>query len=198
LFDFTKTFDFIGRAFVRALSLNVRQQQGIDGNGYSFIAPSTGKSRRAKRTGTKFLKGIRTKRVKDFDESYEVTKSVFSRGLVVSLKRLFVTGEFAASGFNYSPDKNGVDVFVPESFHKGGATMADIVRYNSRGQSRLNKNIKAPPLVFPNNAGEVALIRDSTTGGSVLERGQKMLKDEIVKQMKEQGILVAKRELHIG
>ena len=187
MFDFTKTFDFIGKAFVRALALNVRQQRGIDGQGYSHVKPATAKKR-----------GIKMFRNKSETINPRTGRAKTFTAPGMSLKRLFVTGEFSSGGFRHTPEKDGVDVFVPESDHKGNITMANIMRYNSRGQARVNPYIVTPPLVFPNTAGEVALIRDANSGASILERGQKMLKDEIVRQMREQGILVAKKELHIG
>lgn len=187
MFDFTKTFEFMGKMFVRALKLGIRQQTGIDGTGYSPAAPSTARGR-----------GIKTFRNKSESKNAKTgkPKTFGARGL--SLKRLFVTGEFSSGAFNYIADKGSLTVFAPETMHRGGATMADIVRYNSRGQARVNDKIKNPPLVFPNNAAEIAMIKDSSSGASVLERGGRMLRDEIVRQLRERGTLVAKKELQIG
>lgn len=136
----------IGQKFVLGLARRIRSQVGVDGQGYPPIKKSTAIARGPRRLkkGTAKINGVPT---------------TFG-GMATSLKRLFVTGDLAASGFNYAVRPEGVTVFAPDSLHRsGGATYADIIKYNSRNWEP-NKNITGPPLVFPKTSAEVAMMRD--------------------------------------
>ena len=178
MFDLTQAFEKIGHLFARGLGKRVFDQEGIDGMPYSYVKPSTAKSRgkRRQRKGEAVIRGIPT---------------TFG-GFAMSLKRLWVTGRFAKAGFNYVADATGTTVFVSENMHPAGATYAEIVRRNSRGQKRINRGIEDPPLVFPNNASEVRMMKEEMT------QAAQIIKNELVRQIKEQGLVVARRELNIG
>ena len=192
-FDFLKTFDDIGRIFIRGLKRRIEQQVGIDGQGYSYPKPSTLKKRKAQKIGTKFFKGTRTKVTKgDFHTSVE-EKDVYSRGLAVNIKRLHVTRDTANRGFAHSPDSTGVTIFVSTADHKSAkATYRDIIRWNSRGQPVVNPYIVNPPLVFPVKDQEVLHMKEE------LDRAAKVFSLDLKKQLRDYGIVRAKTILNIG
>ena len=132
--DLTVAWAAIGEKFRNGLMNRIFRQQGIDGGAFSPPKSSTMKPRRFK---SKKVSGVKVK----------------------SGKRLWVTGNYAKSAFNYVADGFGVTVFASTNLHPDGATYAAITRYNSRNYEP-NKNILNPPLVFPRTAQEVAMMRD--------------------------------------
>lgn len=178
MFDFTTIFKEIGRIFVRRLGLNIRNQTGIDGQKYSRPEMSTLKSRQ------RALKG----------KTLRQTKRTEKRPLTsVPISRLFVTQDTSKRAFDSISDKDSATVYVTGKQHIGNkATFQEIIGYNSRGQSNINSDIKNPPLVFPTTTREVLLMRDEVAQGS------RLLKNEVLRQIKEKGLWGIKRTLTIG
>lgn len=168
-FNFKPVFERIGQEFARGLQKRIPAQVGIDGQAYSKPAESTLKGRRGK-TG----KGGR---------------ALKSSG---STKRLWVTGEFSKEAFGYKASETGVQVFAREVSHTGGISNAQIVRYNSKGQDKVNRNIANPPLVFPTNPEEVMLMQDE------MRLARELFAREAKKQMREMAGLNLKVKLNVG
>jgi hypothetical protein len=74
----------------------------------------------------------------------------------VSLNRLLFTGGFVHNAFKSEPRKEEVRVYCNPAVYPGeSVSYADIVRYNNRGSSSVNRNIINPPAVFPLNQADV-------------------------------------------
>lgn len=144
-FDFTATFDAIGRIFTRGLKRRIENQVDINGARYSPLKPSTLRKRKTRKNGTK------------------------------NTKRLHVTRDTANRGFGHTPDSSGVTIFVSGEDHmSANATYRDIIRWNSRGQPVVNPNIIDPPLVFPINPEEVKLMtKEMQEGAKAIHLGVK-------------------------
>ena len=167
-FDFTATMDAIGKIFTRGLKRRIENQVGIDGAHYSYPKASTLKRRKVGKIGTK-------------------------RAAAVNIKRLHVTRDTANRGFGHTPDSSGVTIFVSSGDHmSANATYRDIIRWNSRGQPVVNPYIVNPPLVFPTKEAEVNLMK-----AEMGEAGKKLHLD-VVRQLREKGIVRAKVVLNIG
>ena len=168
-FKFKKVFEDIGKIFAQGLSKRMKQQKGIDGGAYSAPAPSTLLSRR---------------RVKS-----KTGKALKSSG---STKRLVVTGELSNEGFGYTPSDNGVKVFARPVSHSAGVSYDRLIEYNSRGQSKVNKYIKNPPLVFPTNKGEVEMMQNE------IKIARELFAREAKKQIQEMAKTNLKVQLRVG
>jgi hypothetical protein len=132
--DLTEAWALIGEKFRNGLMNRIFRQQGIDGAAFAPPKPETVWTRKFK---SKRVKGVKVK----------------------SGKRLWVTGNYAKSAFNYLADQTGVTVFASNNLHPGGTSYADITRYNSRNLDP-NRFIVNPPLVFPRNASEVSMMKE--------------------------------------
>ena len=163
-FNFTKAFDEIGSMFVTALKNKMHGQKGIDGMSYSPPAPSTLRARRS-------LKG---------------------KAASASTKRLVVTNELANEGFGYTVKPNDLRVFVRPVSHKDGVSYDRIIEYNSRGQSRVNKNITNPPLVFPTNSSEILMMKKE------VKTAMAILQDHANRQFKDKLNMKLKVVLRVG
>jgi hypothetical protein len=128
----------------------------------------------------------------DFTTTSAGALIMFSIFIASSTKRLWVTGEFGNEAFGYKPTENGVKIFAREVSHKDGISYAQILRYNSRGQSKLNRHIKIPPLVFPTDKNEIAMMSDQFTDA------KRIFEKEANKQMREQLNTKMKVVLRIG
>lgn len=169
-FNFKKVFEDIGKIFVQGLSKRMKQQKGIDGGAYSSPAPSTLLSRRGKKSG-------------------KTGKVLKSSG---STKRLVVTGELSNEGFGYSATDNGVKVFARPVSHSVGVSYDRLIEYNSKGQSKVNKNIKNPPLVFPTNKSEVEMMQNE------IKIARELFAREAKKQIQEMAKTNLKVQLRVG
>lgn len=163
-FNFKDTFDKIGRIFVQGLSKRMKQQKGIDGQGYSAPEPSTLRERR----------------------------SMNGKAASASTKRLVVTHELSNEGFGYKPSDLGVKIFARNVSHSEGISYERLIEYNSKGQSRVNKNIKSPPLVFPTNGNEVMMMENE------MRLAKSIFEKEASKQMKDMAKMNLKVKLNIG
>ncbi len=163
-FNFKETFDKIGKIFVQGLSKRMKQQTGIDGAPYSPPEKSTLRSRQ-------YLKG----------------KTASGK-----TTRLWVTNELANEGFSHVPYAKGVKVFARNVSHKSGVSYERLIEYNSKGQSRVNTNIKNPPLVFPINKNEVLLMTRE------YEEAKRIFDKDALKQMKAMAKVSLKVKLNIG
>ena len=168
-FNFKPVFERIGQEFARGLQKRIPAQVGIDGQAYSKPAESTLKGRRGKvgKTG-------------------KILKSSLSN------KRLWKTGEFSKEAFGYKASEVGVKVFAREVSHTGGISNAQILRYNSKGQPQVNKNIANPPLVFPSKPDEVLLMHDE------LRLAKELFARDAKKQMREMAAMNLKVQLNLG
>jgi hypothetical protein len=162
--DLTEAWTAIGIKFQNGLMNRIFRQQGIDGGMFPPPKPETIWTRKFK---TKRVKGLKVK----------------------SGKRLWITGNYAKSAFNYLSDQMGVTVFASNNLHPGGATYADITRYNSRNYEP-NKNILNPPLVFPRTQSEVLMMDDE------IQFARHTLKKAITEQLR--AVVPEKVEIPIG
>ena len=164
MIDLTEIWDLIGQKFQNGLMNRIFRQQGIDGGEYAPVKESTMSARRFK------SKKVAGKKIK-------------------SHKRLWVTGNYAKSAFNYVPDESGVTVFASNNMHPGGATYADITRYNSRNYEP-NKFIVDPPLVFPRTVSEVAMMEEE------IQYARYVLKEGITERLR---VTIPERvEINVG
>lgn len=163
-FDFTKAFDQIGSYFRTGLSKRMKSQRGIDDNTYSSPEMSTLKARRS-------MKG---------------------KAASASTKRLVVTGELSGEAFDYKASATGVKIFARNVSHLSGVSYDRLIEYNSRGQSKVNRNIKNPPLVFPTNKGEIELMMGE------MEVARRLFATEAKRQMREKAVIRLKVALRVG
>lgn len=171
--NLSKEFQALGVRICSALYKGVENNVAIDGSAYSKPEESTLKARRVKRSA----------------------KTGKILGSSSSIKRLRVTGDFAREAFAYKSSESGVTVYALNKTHRSGEiTYADILRYNSKGQDKVNRNIKVPPLVFPTNNEEIKMLLKNQ---DVAHATSKLI-EEAGKQLKQMGILNVKVRLNIG
>jgi len=149
-FNFQSILEQIGQLFVSGLKSRIEQQIGIDSKTYSRPTISTLRQRSAS--------------LSKFTPSLKGAKQRKGKLKQVSTDRLFVTHQLANQGFDYNVKENSATVFVSPTVHNviGNAkalTMRDIVEYNSRNQSKVNRRIVDPPLIFPTTSEEVELLQ---------------------------------------
>lgn len=199
-FDFTKTFDNIGKIFVQGIAERIRKQKGIDGASYSKVKPSTIKARlrSTEKTAYSNRKTLGFGKKSVTIKAHQREQASFNKSLAKKLgkagtdNRLFVSGEFANEGFSYKAIPNGVKVFAEESQHEGGVTNAQILRWNSRGQPKLNRHIANPPLVFPTNKNEIMMMTNEW------ELARRAFQKDAKAQMKDMANMKMKVVLNIG
>jgi hypothetical protein len=209
LFDFTEVMKKIGQLFVRGLSLRIRQQQGIDGEKYSALKPSTIRGRMS------YLKGNTTKgkgRKLDKSSKYVMTtkggvgkvvregkankKGVMKEKFInVPVTRLLFSQDTANRGFESEASKDSVIVRVSMKKHmsmekKPSISYAEIIGHNSRGQDEVNLKINQPaPLVFPTTPQEVGMMEKE------MDFARRLFDAEARRQMKEKMNLNLKKRL---
>lgn len=181
MIDFTPALDAIGRIFVQGFSKRMKQQIGIDGEAYSRPEASTLAKRRYG-TGMQKRQG-------------KTLKNRTKRASSQSTKRLVVTGELSNEAFGYDVKNGACRVFAREVSHMGGLSYAQILRYNSRGQKDINKNIKRPPLVFPTNQSEIS---GMTTEIDLCNRVLRNALSKEIAKMKAAGLKKISTVLTIG
>jgi hypothetical protein len=167
-FDFSATFEKAGGLFRKRLRRLFETQTDLEGRRFERPALSTLKQRarllqgstshsrlallaRLGKTPGKTLKG--TKRTK---KSGAPTS--------VPLTRLYVTHDLALRGFRAEHSAESVRIYVSEDahidFYGTNPSLADLIRWNSKGQARLNPRVGSKaPLVFPNNDAEIQDIK---------------------------------------
>jgi hypothetical protein len=109
-------------------------------------------------------------------------------------KRLWVTGNYAKSAFNYVADPNSVTVFASENLHPDGATYSDITKGNSRNfpRSPQHKGTDNRPMVFPKTPQEVGLMKDEMAfAAHQIEKG-------VLSYLKTEGLIGYRKEINIG
>jgi hypothetical protein len=196
-FDFTAVFTKIGDVFVRGLKLRIKRQTGIDGQRYSRPELSTLKARQRMLSGTHSAKkgttlGITTK------GKVRKIQAVGVKGLTnVPITRMLVSQDTANRGFESTATKDRVRVFVSEQTHikMGGnktPTFAQLIDWNSKGQSNVNPHVKRPPLMFPSDAIEITMMEKE------MDAAQRLFAIEASKQMNQKATMKLKRILHIG
>jgi hypothetical protein len=150
--DLTPEMTKIGAYFQRNLEQNIHKQTDINGVKFSRIAPSTARARAS-------ILGANKNRVKLGASRGVVPTTGKKRKSVagsVSLNRLLFSGNFVHNAFKSEPRKEEVRVYCNPSGYPGeDVSYADIVRYNNRGSSAVNRYIINPPAVFPLSQGDV-------------------------------------------
>lgn len=195
-FDFTKVFQTIGKIFTRGLGLRIKQQQGIDGSGYSRPELSTLKARQRMLAGTRSWKGT-TLGITTRGKVRKV-QAVGAKGLTnVPIGRLLVSQDLANRGFTHKATKDGVTVMVSDKLHLQMGNQkrqkhSDIISWNSKGQDDLNPHIKRPPLVFPTTGEEVMMMK------SEMDQAARLFELEATRQMEAAAKLHIKRTLRIA
>lgn len=197
--DFTATFAKIGGLLTKRLRRGLETQQDLRGNRFAPPALATLKARARLMQGT--TRGSKLSAMHAAKQSGgKTTKGKPWKGgkgaKSVPLTRLYVTHDLALRGFKYDEKPFGVRVYVQEvphiPFYGKDPSLADIVRWNSLGQIRVNPRLKGrAPLVFPNNEREVSAIMPE------MKWAWEMLEREAARQMKEQLRLKLRTELRI-
>ena len=146
MIDLTPEMRDIGRNFTQNLEQNILKQTDIDGRKFSRVAPATARARAS-------VLGANSKSVKIGPTRGIVPstgKKRKSAATFVSINRLFFSGRFHHEAFKSEPRKEEVRVFCNPSAYPGeDVSYADIVQYNNRGSSEVNRAILDPPKVFP-------------------------------------------------
>lgn len=203
MLNLTRIFQSIGQSFVRELQLNIRNQNDIRGRRFYPIKPSTAKVRQS-------VLGANPSRVsignKGLKKGIVPTTGKQRKSLATSvpITRLLFTQHFWRGAFKFKAEKDNVAISVsndtyPDVRQRDGSSQhvsyADIVRFNNDGSSEVNRSITSPPLIFPNNDGEVVLMKAYKEAEERFNEA--MRSGELEEMILEQGLQNLKIELNL-
>jgi hypothetical protein len=170
MIDLTEAWTAIGHWFQLGLMNRIFRQQGIDGAAYSPRSVSTIRGAARRKAGDRYVHFTYVKEGR-VGGSGVMRKGTHRSAAAMSYdsKRMWHTGHFAKGAFDFLADATGVSVFVKDSFYVSGwgaldpskrQTFAQILRWNSRNFDEVNDKIVDPPLIFPQTAQEVGLMKE--------------------------------------
>lgn len=170
-FDFTESFEKIGKIFAKGLRETMLDQVDISGSQFARPAQSTLKARQ---TG---------------------------KNKKSAIGRMHVTGNTANEAFTYEATKNGVKIKVSTKHHRGSSgsdkrsnpTYKQLIEWNSKGQPKLNPYVGGnAPLIFPTNKNEVLMMTRE------FEQAKKIFAKDAKEQMGKMADTKMKVVLNIG
>jgi hypothetical protein len=199
-FDFSLTFEKIGILYRKRLRRTLETQTALEGRTFARPAIATLKQR------ARLLQGSTSHSRLSLLARLGKTPGKTTKGKArtkttgaptsVPLTRLYVTHDLALRGFRADHSPESVRVYVAEDphipFYGSTPTLAEIIRWNSRGQSELNPKVGGKaPLVFPTNEREVEAIQPEFSWS------RQMLEAEALRQAREKLTLKLQAELKL-
>jgi len=149
----------IGKAFQRTFEQTIDRQLDLNGRAFSPVKEDTAKNRQ--RASNRIQKIERAKGTKGRIKGTVKVRSTKSDGVGgLNYKRLLFTRQLVHGAFRFQASPRQVRVFLnPAPYPGEDVTFSDIIQYNNKGSSRVNRHISNPPKIFPVNPSEV----ESTT-----------------------------------
>ena len=154
----------IGRMFQLELERSIHRQVDLEGKPFWPVAWSTAKARQG--SSNRIQKVARAKGVRG---RIPGTVKVQSISGMLNQKRLLFTKRFVNGAFRAAPHKDYVKVMAwPGTYPGEDVSYRDIVRYNNKGSSSLNRHISNPPKIFPIGNEEVQRMQAFTKATALL------------------------------
>jgi hypothetical protein len=192
--DLTNMWLRIGKLFQNELEQNIVKQNDITRQNFSQVAPSTAE-RRASYHGAHAGGKISNK---GHNPATGATRKGKAKSVPVT--RLKFTNRFWQGAFRYYAQGDQVEVYVSNASYpvrqkERPIRFVEIVKYNNRGSNEVNKKIKDPPLVFPNDAVEVEIMPAYQKAYDIIKAS--VDSGEIHRYFAEQGFQQAMHNLEI-